>query len=66
MFMEADVFNAMAGSFKYSMMGEHCLNNAGKEQYNIYNMMYSDGDNDDTWIDVKEFIDKYIEDFMYY
>ena len=41
------------------MIGEHYLSEVGKEQYNLYCMMYNDGDKDDQWLNIEEFIEQY-------
>lgn len=48
-------------TFMLSENASHILNSDGVSQYNIYNMMYKDGDKDDNWIDIKEFDKKYTE-----
>lgn len=48
-------------TFKLSKKARHILNDAGVSQYNMYNMMYNDGDKDDNWIDIKWFIDEYTD-----
>lgn len=48
--------------FKSSKRVKRILNYSGTEQYNMYNMMYNDGDKDDNWIDIRQFIDQYTED----
>lgn len=48
--------------FKSSKSVKRMLNYSGIEQYNMYNMMYSDKDKDDNWIDIKQFIDQCTED----
>lgn len=46
-------------TFLLSENASHILNSDGVSQYNMYNMMYNDGDKDDNWIDIKEFIRQY-------
>ena len=45
--------------FKSSKRVKRILNYSGIAQYNIYNMMYTDGDKDDNWIDIRKFIEQY-------
>lgn len=57
--LEAKDFNAFAGLLYYDAMGSYSLTDEGKEQYNLYCMMYNDGDRDDKQIDIDEFIEQY-------
>ena len=57
--LEAKSLNAFAGTIYYDAMGSFNLTDEGKEQYNLYCMMYNDGDKDDKQIDIEEFIEKY-------
>ena len=58
-FLEAKNLNAFIGMLHYKAMGSFYLTDEGKEQYNLYCMMYNDGDKDDKQIDIDEFIEKY-------
>lgn len=57
--LEANSLNAFRGIIYYDAMGSFNLTDEGKEQYNLYCMMYNDGDKDDKQIDIDEFIKKY-------
>ena len=57
--LEANNLNAFTGTIYYDAMGSFNLTDKGKEQYNLYCMMYNDGDKDDKQIDIDEFIEKY-------
>ena len=57
--LEAKSLNAFAGTIYYDAMGSFNLTDEGKEQYNLYCMIYNDGDKDDKQIDIEEFIEKY-------
>ena len=57
--LEAKNLNAFIGMLHYKAMGSFNLTDEGKEQYNLYCMMYNDGDKDDKKIDIDEFIEKY-------
>lgn len=58
-FLEANKLNAFIGMLNYKAMGGFYLTDEGKEQYNLYCMMYNDGDKDDKQINIDEFIEKY-------
>ena len=58
-FLEANNLNAFIGMLHYKAMGSFNLTDEGKEQYNLYCMMYNDEDKDDKQIDIDEFIEKY-------
>lgn len=57
--LDAVNFNAFAGQLSYSAMGSFALTDKGKEQYNLYCMMYNDGDKDNKQINIDEFIEQY-------
>ena len=57
--LEANSLNAFRGIIFYNTMGSFNLNDEGKEQYNLYCMMYNDEDKDNKQIDIDEFIKQY-------
>lgn len=57
--LEANSLSAFAGTIYYDAMGSFNLTDKGKEQYNLYCMIYNDGYKDDKQIDIDEFIEKY-------
>lgn len=57
--LEANSLNAFRGIIFYNAMGSFNLTDEGKEQYNLYCMMYNDGYKDDKQIDIDEFIEQY-------
>lgn len=57
--LEAKDFNAFVGLLHYDAMGSYSLTDEGKEQYNLYCMMYNAGDKDDKQIDIDEFVEQY-------
>lgn len=57
--LEANSLSAFAGTIYYDVMGSFNLTDEGKEQYNLYCIMYNNGDKDDKQIDIDEFIEKY-------